>query len=172
MNLTRNFIEGTGEYTVNIALIKAGIPVLGLIYEPTRDLMYYTAEPNKLACECNGVSYSPYDTQMKRDYVAVIGKHDKLDSATQELLSTENIKNVIRVGSSIKLCMIACSEADIYPKLSRTMEWDTAAGHALINAAGGKLIYSNSQKPIYGKHGFYNSHFIAYSKRWIDMHDL
>lgn len=162
---TRSFIRNEDNYTVNIGLIKDGIPTIGLIYKPENRRLYYTDANNKLNIEENGKRIHNDLDKNKKDYVAVVGSH-YFNRATKYFLKNKLISEVISIPSSIKLCMIAEGRADIYPRFGQTMEWDIAAGHALIIASGGDITDFTGNRITYGKPLFANPNFFALSKYW------
>jgi 3'(2'), 5'-bisphosphate nucleotidase len=163
---TRSYIRGENTYTVNIALIKDGIPSIGLIYQPENKKLYYTDSKGKLSIEQNGKKIELPTIHDKESFTAVIGSH-YLSKITQHFLKNHFIDKVITVPSSIKLCLIAEGTADIYPRFGQTMEWDTAAGQALILARGGDIVDMEGNSLTYAKEGFENPHFFAVSQNWI-----
>ena len=164
---TKSYIKEEDTYTINIALIENNSPVLGFIYQPALSKLYYTDSNYCLHIEQKGQKLQIHDRYPSpADYIAVVGSR-YLDKSTSTFLQTHGISNVISLSSSIKLCLIAEGHADIYPKFEQTMEWDIAAGHALIKAAGGNITDLNGNSLIYGKYNFENPHFLAYSKHWL-----
>lgn len=157
---TRGFIKGRSEYTVNIALIHEGKPIGGAVYAPVGDRSYFTATDGK-AYSCIG----QVQTLLRVRTVPIEGMHVVLsaqhpDKATMEFVSTlDNVFDITHCSSSIKFCMIAAGAADIYPRLGPTMEWDTAAGHALVLAAGGSVSALDGSPLCYGKKDFLNPAF-------------
>ena len=137
---TKEFIEKNDEFTVNIALIINHKTELGVIYAPAKRELYYT-------------------NNKKRSYQLNINNNEKTD----DYLKNYKIKDKIICGSSLKFCLIANGTADIYPRLGPTCEWDTAAGHAILNGAGGSLKKLNGENFLYGKldKDFLNPEFIA-----------
>ena len=188
---TRAFVRGEPEFTVNIGLIYQNQPVLGVIYAPPQELMYYGSIPSPLGgglgwgrCD-DGASTSPPpnlppngggafrargdDTPIAihvrkpaEDGLVVVRSKSHPSPATEAFLNTIKIKEMVSGSSSIKFCTVAEGNADIYPRFGRTMEWDTAAGHAILNAAGGSVKTTDGKPFTYGKPGFENPHFIAY----------
>jgi 3'(2'), 5'-bisphosphate nucleotidase len=156
---TRSFIKNHDTYTVNIALIENREAKYGFIYLPDKDRLYYTDADRNLIIEENGKIVEGNKHNLD-GCVAVISSHH-LNSKTQSYINDHNFAKVIAVPSSIKLCMIAEGAADIYPKFGETMEWDIAAGHALIKASGGEIQTLEGSAVKYAKENFLNSHFIA-----------
>lgn len=165
---TRGYIKGNENYTINIALIKDNKPKLGFVYLPAKSKLYYTNHDGKFCIDqnCQPVKINNiinYDEEP----VALVSSHH-FNEDTKNYLEKHNLKKVIPMTSSVKLCLIAEGVGDIYPKFGCTYEWDTAAGHALVNASGGKIIAENGCELVYGKDGFLNSNFEAMSKKWIN----
>lgn len=161
---TRSYVNGKSTYTINIGLIKNGTPTIGLIYQPETAKLYYTDEKGQLKIEQNLKEVSV--KHKEEGLNAVIGFYHS-NKTTKEFLSKYSFNKIEAIGSSIKLCLIAESEADIYPKFGQTMEWDIAAGHALIKASGGNIIDLNGAEITYGKENFTNPNFLACSKEWM-----
>ncbi|WP_425074378.1 3'(2'),5'-bisphosphate nucleotidase CysQ [Sagittula sp. S175] len=168
---TKEFINRRGDFTVNIALVEEGVPTRGVVYAPARERMFYT----------NSVGHSveetgPFDldtvgevkdirvTEPDNGALMVVASKSHRDQATDDYINLYNVKDMRSAGSSLKFCLVATGEADIYPRLGRTMEWDTAAGHAVLAGAGGRVVRFDDHTPLaYGKAGFANPFFIAYA---------
>jgi len=159
---TKEFISRNGEFTVNIALIKDGQPVLGVVNLPVRGLSYAAAGPGRAWRQKNGGPAKPIACRpLPADGAVVVASRSHMTAATEAWLNTVKVASFAQAGSSLKFCLLAAGEADLYPRLGRTMEWDTAAGHAVLAAAGGSVETLDGQPLIYGKPGFENPHFIA-----------
>lgn len=171
---TRSYIKNKDTYTINIALIDKGIPVMGFIYQPPLKKLYFTDEENnfcmefddKQEVECIKPFLKPTISCATDDFVAIVSSHN-ISAKTQEYIKGNNFSQIIAIPSSIKLCMIAEGSGDVYPKFSDTMAWDIAAGHAIIKTAGGEVVDINGQALSYDNEDFRNPHFLAYSKRWV-----
>ncbi len=162
---TKEFISRNGEFTVNIALIENGRPILGLVLAPAVERLFGGAE---------GVGAWVEDKQGRRaiatravpsDGLTVVASRSHGDeSALDAFLAGRTVAHRTNAGSSLKLCLVAAGEADVYPRLGRTMEWDIAAGDAVLRAAGG--IVNTVTGPVlqYGKPGFDNPHFAAWGR--------
>jgi 3'(2'), 5'-bisphosphate nucleotidase len=162
---TRSFVRGEAEFTVNIGLIENGKPLLGIIYAPPQDTLYF-GQVGAGAWRSEGTQ-EPVAIEARtppHDGLVVVRSKSHPSEKTEAFLKTIPVKELISGGSSIKICMVADGSADIYPRFGRTMEWDTAAGHAIINAAGGRLVTPEGAALVYGKPGFENPHFIAYGR--------
>ena len=168
---TRSYIQNGDTFTVNIALIKNNIAVLGFIYQPSVQKLYYTDYDNSLKIEQNGVVISVDNTSQSDRYGAVVGSRYS-DSNTKDFLEKHSITKIASIPSSVKLCLIAEGKADVYPMFGTTMEWDIAAGHALIKAGGGNIVDLLGNELSYKKGGFQNPHFYAYSKYWYRKTDV
>lgn len=154
---TREFLSRNGEFTVNIALIEARRPVLGVVLAPAIDRVFYAPDPTH-AFE----SGKPIHVRRPSDDgLVVVASRSHRDSATDALIAGMPVKDFRTAGSSLKFCLVASGEADLYPRTGRTMEWDTAAGHAILSAAGGKVLGLDGEDFLYGKPGFENPGFIA-----------
>ena len=175
---TREFIAGRPDFTINIALIRNRMPVFGLIYAPARAELYLTRSPT----DAIGTTL-PLDTKdpslrsltvtqlsartAPADGLVVATSQSHLNEATTQYLSTHTITRHIRIGSSLKFCMIAKGEADIYPRLGRTSEWDTAAGQAILEAAGGSVTRLDGTPLTYGhaEKRYLNPDYVAWGRR-------
>lgn len=158
---TKEFIGKNGQFTVNIALIKQGMPELGVVYAPALDCLY--AGYGSLAfAESAGIRKTISCRATPEIGLTVVGSRSHGDDHTlNAFLHGKPVHEIIPVGSSLKLCLVAAGKADLYPRLGRTMEWDIAAGHAVLLAAGG-VVNGLDEKPLtYGKPGFENPYFIA-----------
>jgi 3'(2'), 5'-bisphosphate nucleotidase len=162
---TKEFIKKNGDFTVNIALIRAGTPVLGVVHPPVHGTAYIaTGEKQALLEDRQGHRQviSARVMQLEHPTVVVSRSHRSLE--TEAFLDRFPSFNDVACGSSLKFCVIASGGADLYPRLGRTMEWDTAAGHAVLNAAGGRVETLGGQPLVYGKRGLDNPHFIAWGR--------
>ena len=166
---TKEFVKKNGEFTVNIALIHKETPVLGVIYAPVLKVLYYALkERGAFKQEKNGKPQKlPNDTHVDNDNLKVIVSKSHYTPETKDFVNhlINQYKKTIRfiqIGSSLKLCLIAEGKADIYPRLAPTMEWDIAAGQAIIEQAGGEVVEFNTQAPLkYNKKNLLNSWFIT-----------
>ncbi|MDP3265872.1 MAG: 3'(2'),5'-bisphosphate nucleotidase CysQ [Sulfuricurvum sp.] len=154
---TKDFIAKNGQFTVNIALIENNYPVMGVVYVPVSATTYF-AQKRSGAYKDN---MKIYNRSTRKDLIAT----DSIFHSTEETLTflkNNNITNILRFGSSIKLCKLAEGEIDVYPRFNGTKEWDTAAGHIIANEAGCKLIDIRSKAELlYNKKNIKNSYFIA-----------
>jgi len=160
---TRSFVRGEPEFTVNIGLIEKGSPVLGVIYCPPQDILYFgQVGKNAYKQVGNGKPEIIKTRKVPEDGLTVVRSRSHPSQKTSDYLQTLKIKELISGSSSVKFCMVAEGSADIYPRFGRTMEWDTAAGHAILNAAGGHVETVDGKEFLYGKDNFENPHFIAF----------
>jgi len=170
---TKEFIDKNGEFTVNIALIEHGVPTIGVVYAPAIQRMFYSAGPGATFEQKidphQGPNRKP-DSAPKEirarkpadDGFVVIASRSHRDKKTDEFLATYHVKDIIAAGSSLKFCVLAAGEADLYPRHGPTMEWDTAAGQAVLLGAGGHVTNMDGTPFLYGKPEFRNPHFIAW----------
>ncbi len=174
---TKEFLKKNGEFTVNIALVNAKQPVFGLIYAPDSDDCYVTLRRNeaarcKLLPDHNPSPRQEFEFQIlsgeaagQRPLTAMVSR-SHLTPDTESFLKGLGDPVRLSFGSSLKFCAIARGDADVYPRLGPTCEWDTAAGHAILNAAGGCVLTSGGQPFLYGKkeQRFLNPSFIAWRR--------
>ncbi len=170
---TKEFLSRNGEFTVNIARILHGKAISGVVYAPATRQIYWGqagtgAAFGLLAIEeplADVVWQSISVRPVPADGLTVVASRSHMDAATAEYLARRKIKSLSSAGSSLKFCLVAAGEADLYPRFGRTMEWDTAAGQAVLEAAGGKVVNLDQTPLTYGKtdRGFDNPAFIASS---------
>jgi 3'(2'), 5'-bisphosphate nucleotidase len=161
---TREFIAHRDEFTVNIALVIDGAPVLGVVHAPALDLTCCAAGHGTAMMERAGAPAVAIAVRgAPADGLVAVGSRSHGDQAKmQELLGKMTISEVKVAGSSLKFCLVASGEADIYPRYGNTHEWDTAAGHAVLRAAGGSVRTLDGAELAYGKAPrFLNDEFIA-----------
>ncbi|MFK7971919.1 MAG: 3'(2'),5'-bisphosphate nucleotidase CysQ [Bacteroidia bacterium] len=163
---TKEFIKRNGEFTVNIALIEDGKPIAGVVYAPVLDRMF-VGEVGKGAFEIKSdgsqtrLSTTPYDATKAN--LRVVASRSHPSPALEAFMDTLDEPTIVNMGSSLKIMLIATGEADVYPRLGPTMEWDTGAAHAVLAAAGGTVLRHDSQEPlIYNKEDLLNPWFVAY----------
>jgi 3'(2'), 5'-bisphosphate nucleotidase len=165
---TKEFVSRNGEFTVNIARIENGQPVAGVVYAPAIHRLFW----GRLGLGCaegqvieDRVAYwSPCHVRARpAQGLTVVASRSHRDAATDSFLKGVTVEKLVSAGSSLKFCLIAAGEADLYPRFGRTMEWDTAAGQAVLAAAGGKVTTIDGKPLCYGKceRGFDNPGFIA-----------
>lgn len=159
---TKEFIKKNGEFTVNIALIEKGIPVLGVVFAPALDEMYVAKKG--FGAFKNGEKLPLVQNKLPKELLNVVASKSHLSKETQKFIDNLETKKVEQVskGSSLKLCMVAEGIADIYPRLAPTMEWDTAAAHAIVLEAGKKVIqFENDKSVVYNKENLLNPWFVV-----------
>jgi 3'(2'), 5'-bisphosphate nucleotidase len=176
---TKEFIKRNGEFTVNIALVKSGVPIMGVIYVPVGEIMYFGASElgayrvdqamqvknTSTIQDWMGQGYSLPQKQ-ERPYT-MVGSRSHMSQETTDFFDKVRIEHpdlqVISKGSSLKICMVAEGSADVYPRFAPTMEWDTAAGHAVAKGAGFEVYQAkNDSKPLeYNKVDLLNPWFIV-----------
>lgn len=191
---TKEFINRNGEFTVNIALVEKGRPVLGVIYVPIQRILYFASQGEGLrkveltpdetagfltdasidmitekAKIISGNSNPPSDNKP----VSIVASRSHLNEKTEELISQikKEYKNIslVSAGSSLKICLVAEGKADIYPRLAPTMEWDTAAGHAIAVEAGCQMIQFEDRTPLkYNKENLLNPEFLVLAP-WVEL---
>jgi len=161
---TRSYISNKDSFTVNMAIVENAQASYGFVYQPMIDRLYYTDENQQFCIEVGG---KPAENNIHKQegFVAIVSSRN-FNSKTATYLKNNYFSEIIAIPSSVKLCMIAEGAGDVYPKFGPTMEWDIAAGHALIRAAGGEVIKLNGKVLKYAKEDFENPQFIAVSKKW------
>ena len=157
---TKEFVSRNGEFTVNIALVEDGRPTLGVVHLPVLAETYWTSAEGEAWRERGGERERIHCRAPDEGLVAVASRSHS-NPETDEYLARFPIKERISAGSSLKLCRIAEGVADIYPRIGRTMEWDIAAGNAVLAAAGGRVMTLDDTPLGYGKPGFDNPPFVA-----------
>jgi 3'(2'), 5'-bisphosphate nucleotidase len=158
---TKEFVSRNGEFTVNIALVEKSAPLIGAIHAPVLELTYW--------CDGDGAAWRRRGAgeaerircREPAEGLVVVASRSHRDSKTDDFLQRFKVKEQISAGSSIKFCRVAEGAADLYPRLGRTMEWDVAAGHAIVNAAGGSVTTVDDAPLTYGKPGFANPFFVV-----------
>jgi 3'(2'), 5'-bisphosphate nucleotidase len=166
---TKEFVQRRGDFTVNIAWVEDGVPVRGVVYAPAKDRLFWTRADGVSVEEtgpfdkdtpgtCTPISVSEPDNSA----LLVVASKSHRDAATDAYIGKYAVSDMKSAGSSLKFCLVATGEADLYPRLGRTMEWDTAAGHAVLSGAGGQVVRFDDHAPLgYGKPIFENPFFIA-----------
>ncbi|HEY7990450.1 MAG TPA: 3'(2'),5'-bisphosphate nucleotidase CysQ [Stellaceae bacterium] len=159
---TKEFVARNGEFTVNIGLIENGAPVLGVVYAPAIDLLFAAAGPGTAKRRVNG-GFEPVSARRVPEIGPVIVHSRSHDNSPRIAEFAAKLNNATRMvsGSAIKFCKLAAGEADIYPRFGPTMEWDTAAGQAILESAGGSVSTLEGTRLAYGKPEYRNSSFIA-----------
>ena len=168
---TREFVARRGEFTVNIALVRAGAPVLGVVYAPecgANGLLYAGdvaagfAFRSEIQADGRLGTREPIRVRpVPRSGLTAVASRSHGSRETDSYLDRYVVGERVSIGSSLKFCLVAEGKADLYPRLGTTMEWDTAAGHAVLVAAGGSVIAPDGKPLAYGKADFRNTWFIA-----------
>ena len=176
---TKEFIKKNGEFTVNIALIEDGVPTRGVVYVPVEDTLYLGLETGAWkAGSCSGKTMEQILASASKCTVSgepsgplrVVASKSHCNDETRDFIAQLEQKygetELVSRGSSLKLCMVADGSADIYPRIAPTMEWDTAAAHAVVKAAGGEVfIYDSSVEPFEYKPGAAVLNPVGYNKQ-------
>ncbi len=168
---TKEFVQRRGDFTVNIAYVENGVPRFGVVYAPAKGRLFYTTAEGGSVEEIAPFGATPGEVRPigvnsmpdNRGLMVVASKSHR-DQATDDYINRYGVRDMTSAGSSLKFCLVATGEADLYPRLGRTMEWDTAAGDAVLRGAGGEVVRFDDHKPLtYGKPGFDNPFFIAFA---------
>lgn len=173
---TKEFINRRGDFTVNIALVENGRPIRGVVWAPARARLFYTDADGRSVEETG--SFDP-DRPGQTTPIGVapptpgglfvVASKSHRDPQTDAYISRYDVAVSKNAGSSLKFCLVATGEAHLYPRLGPTMEWDTAAGHALVTGAGGRVVRFDDHAELrYGKDGFRNPAFIAHAP-WVEL---
>ena len=168
---TKEFVQRRGDFTVNIAYVQDGVPLRGVVYAPAKERLFYTLSDGRSVEEKgpfreDGPGHLvPLRVGVPDNAaIMVVASKSHRDQATDDYIAGYAVRDMTSAGSSLKFCLVASGEADLYPRLGRTMEWDTAAGHAVLRGAGGVVIRFDDHHPLtYGKPGFANPFFIAHA---------
>ena len=168
---TKEFINRNGEFTVNIALISKGIPVFGVVHAPIFDQTWIgESGKNSIKITSGIVEEIKVNNHEISQPWKVVGSRSHAADSLKLFLEALGSYELISMGSSIKLCLVAEGVADIYPRLGPTSEWDTAAAHAVVNSAGGKVVSIDTERPLrYNKRVLRNPHFIVKSIKEINQ---
>ena len=167
---TKEFVQRRGDFTVNIAYVENGVPLRGVVYAPAKGRLFYTLADGQAVEETGAFDkatagpLTPLSVSQAPDNAAlmVVASKSHRDAATDAYINLYQVRDSKSAGSSLKFCLVATGEADLYPRLGRTMEWDTAAGDAVLRGAGGEVLHFDTHAPLtYGKPGWDNPFFIA-----------
>ena len=161
---TKEFISRNGEFTVNVGLIENGRPTLGVVYAPAVDRLFWSEGPGRAFTQKDGKPVQIAARNKPADGYGVVASRSHSSSDEDAYLKTLPVKSVTSAGSSLKFCLVAAGEADLYPRFGTTNEWDTAAGHAILNAAGGTVVTREGGELGYAKPTFKNPGYIAYGR--------
>lgn len=168
---TKEFVKRRGDFTVNIALVEEGVPTLGVVYAPAKKRLFLTnadggvtEESGDLDAMTQGETRPIKVGVPNKNALKVVASKSHRDQATDEYINKYSVEDSVSAGSSLKFCLVATGEADFYPRLGPTMEWDTAAGHAVLSAAGGQVVEKATHQTLqYGKPSFRNPFFLAFA---------
>ncbi|WP_265515765.1 3'(2'),5'-bisphosphate nucleotidase CysQ [Nitratireductor luteus] len=168
---TREFINRRPDFTVNIALVRAGAPVLGVVYAPAQGLLYAGQPGAAFEARCRDGKTLTDRRQIRAETMRrpprIVASRSHLTPETEEFIARHPGAETVSVGSSLKFCIMARGDADLYPRFGPTMQWDTAAGDAVLRAAGGRTLNLDGSPFTYGPKGadgvkaFANPFFIA-----------
>ncbi len=161
---TKEFLrrDGLGSFTVNIALIENGAPVLGVVFAPALDRMFSGIVGDGATETVAGETRQISIRAVPESGAIAVASRSHRDAETNQWLAENGIVDTISTGSSLKFCLVACGDADVYPRFGPTMEWDTAAGDAVLRAAGGKVTDPSGALFQYAKKDYRNSAFVAH----------
>ena len=166
---TKEFIQRRGDFTVNIAYVAKGVPVRGVVYAPAQGRLFLTLadgtsveETGPFAKDRMGPVRAIRVANPDNAALRIVASKSHRDAATDAYIADYAVADMKSAGSSLKFCLVATGEADFYPRLGRTMEWDTAAGDAVLRSAGGIVLRMDDHQPLgYGKPGWDNPFFLA-----------
>jgi 3'(2'), 5'-bisphosphate nucleotidase len=161
---TREFISRNGEFTVNIALVEGGCPVVGVVFAPALGRIWRGAVGVGAQMRASGdAEWQPIGCRHPAaEGVVAVASRSHRDEATEAFLAAQTVAGLRSVGSSLKFCLVAEGQADVYPRFGTTMEWDTAAGQAVLEAAGGRVVMPDGAPFRYGKPAWRNGPFIGW----------
>lgn len=161
---TKEFVSRNGEFTVNIALIESGVPVLGVVYAPAKGPLFYVDAERRAIEERDGKAAVIHVRAAPAAGLVAAVSRSHLDTASQDYLARYKIAGTISAGSSLKFCLVARGDADVYPRFGPTNEWDTAAGDAVLRAAGGRMLSPDGSVFRYAKPNYRNGPYIAWGR--------
>ena len=171
---TKEFVKRNGEFTVNIALIKEGLPIAGIVYAPTKETYWYGAEglgSYKMSENFPRVRISVEDNI--NPPIRIVSSRSHPSPKLESYLNRFDNHEIVNMGSSLKICLVADSSVHIYPRLGPTMEWDSGAGHAVLKFAGGELINRETMEElVYNKEILKNPDFICYGPKVKDAYEV
>jgi 3'(2'), 5'-bisphosphate nucleotidase len=165
---TREFVKRNGEFTVNIALVQEHEPVLGIVSAPALGLLYWGARGTGAFSRHRGATQRPIAVSPPHSPIRVIGSRSHMSPQTADYLARLGPHEMSAIGSSLKFCWVAEGRAELYPRFGPTSEWDTAAGQALLEAAGGHVTRLDGHRLRYNcRESLINGDFLAYSDRSV-----
>ena len=170
---TKAFIKKNGEFTVNIALIEQGKSILSVVYVPVSAVNYSAAVGVGVFKKADGKRSSIMVKKNSRFKPTVVGSRSHMSDEVKDYLSRLGQHELVSMGSSLKFCLVAEGQADLYPRLGLTSEWDTAAAQCIVEQAGGQVVTMDGKPLIYNtKDSLLNPHFMVYgdkSRHWVDV---
>ena len=171
---TKEFIKRNGEFTVNIALIDDGCPIAGIVYAPTKNTFWYGAkEIGSFIIKNDSKSKEIFVQDDIKDPIRIVSSRSHPSPKLQSYLDRFQNHEIVNMGSSLKICLVADGTAHIYPRLGPTMEWDSGAGHAVLKYAGGFLTDATTgNELVYNKENLRNPDFICYGSKIKDYHEV
>lgn len=164
---TKEFVNRGTDFTVNIGLVEDGAPTLGVIYAPARERLYWGDTATSKAFTAGRAPFgetgqaAPISVAKPFDAPRAVASKSHNTPATEAWLAAAGAGERVAIGSSLKFVLVACGEADVYPRPAPTMEWDTAAGDAILRAAGGRVLDLDGAPLRYGKESYFNPGFVA-----------
>lgn len=159
---TKEFLGNLHSFTINVALVQKGVPVLGVVYAPAMHVLYYSWGPGQAyRRRRSGKTETIAVRKANPKRLVIVASRSHRNPATESFLKRYPSAQHVSVGSSLKFCLVAEGQADLYPRLGPTMEWDTAAGHAILLAAGGTVRRGDGTPFVYGAADYRNGHFLA-----------
>lgn len=176
---TKEFVNRNGEFTVNIALIENGVPIAGVVYAPALGRLFFGEGDVAWQADVEEGAIGekrPIAIRAAAEAITAVGSKSHGSAETASWLERYSVAEFVSRGSSLKFCLLAAGEADIYPRLGRTMEWDTAAGDAVLRAAGGRVTTLDGADLCYNKRDqasdvdFANPFFVAYGDPALCQH--
>lgn len=166
---TKEFIKRNGEFTVNIALIEGGRPIMGVVQVPVSDVVYFGSLAGgafKQVGDNKPEAIQAPLISMSQKHLRVVASRSHMSEPVQQFIADLDEPQTVSMGSSLKFMLMAEGKADVYPRLAPTMEWDTGAAQAVLEAAGGSVINHETGKPLdYNKENLLNPWFVGYAKR-------
>jgi 3'(2'), 5'-bisphosphate nucleotidase len=151
---TKEFISGSGDFTINIALVRDGVPAIGVVYAPVRGWLFGGrpgyAEKAEIDTDFQVAKRCQVSARARAERPDVVASLSHRDAETDRIIAELKAGNILSIGSSLKFCLVAAGEADIYPRCGPTMQWDTAAGDAVLRAAGGLTATMDGEPLTYG----------------------
>ena len=171
---TKEFIKRNGEFTVNIALIEEGEPIAGVVYAPTKDTFWYGGrDVGSFTIKGNSTPEKISVLENSHEPIKIVSSRSHPSPKLQSYLDRFENHEIVNMGSSLKICLVADGSAHIYPRLGPTMEWDSGAGHAVLRYAGGFLTDTTTEEElVYNKENLRNPDFICYGESVKDQHEV